>query len=88
MLDHMSSSGVMHGDGRQCGEEKVKHESKKRDIAAVHVRYRNNYAYKNNKAYKDEAKIQHYLPNTSNTPVSLTKMQPNVFHLLNLRTTL
>ena len=30
----------MHGDGRQRGEEMVKHEVKK-DIAAVHVRYYN-----------------------------------------------
>ena len=42
MLDHMSSSGVMHGDGRRCGEERVKHEVKRKDIAAVHTRYRNN----------------------------------------------
>ena len=40
MLDHMSSSGVMHGDGRRHGEEMVKHEVKK-DIAAVQARYRN-----------------------------------------------
>ena len=40
MLDHMSSAGVMHGDGRRRGEEKVKHEVRK-DIAAVHTRYRN-----------------------------------------------
>ena len=42
MLDHMLSSGVMHGDGRRCGEKRVKHEVNKKDIAAVHVRYRNN----------------------------------------------
>ena len=41
MLDHMSSSGVMHGVGRRCGEERVKHEVKKKNISAVHVRYRN-----------------------------------------------
>ena len=41
MRYHMSSSGVMHGDGRQCGEEMVKHEVKKKNIAAVQVRYRN-----------------------------------------------
>ena len=41
MLDHMLSSGVMHGDSRQRGEEKVKHEVKKKDIAAVHTWYRN-----------------------------------------------
>ena len=40
MLDHMSSAGVMHRDGRRRGEEKVKHE-KKKDVTAVHVRYRN-----------------------------------------------
>ena len=39
MLDHMSSSGVMHGDGRRRG--KGKHEVKEKDIAAVHARYRN-----------------------------------------------
>ena len=39
MLDHMSSTGVMHGDGRRRGEEKGKHE--KRDVTAVHARYRN-----------------------------------------------
>jgi hypothetical protein len=43
MLDHMSSSGVMHGDGRRRGEEKVKHEIKEKNIAAVHVRYRNRW---------------------------------------------
>ena len=42
MLDHMSSTGVMHGDGRRRGEERVKHEVKKEHIAAVHTRYRNN----------------------------------------------
>ena len=41
MLDHMSSSGVMHGDGRQRGERGAKHEIKKKDIAAVHARYHN-----------------------------------------------
>ena len=41
MRYHMLSSGVMHGDGRRRGEEKVKHEVKKNDIAAVHARYRN-----------------------------------------------
>ena len=40
MLDHMLSSGVMHGDGRQRREEMVKHEVKK-DITVVHTRYRN-----------------------------------------------
>ena len=40
MLDHMSSTGVMHGDGRRRGEEMVKHE-KKENIAGVHARYRN-----------------------------------------------
>ena len=38
MLDHMSSSGVM------CGEEMVKHEEKKKNIAAVHAWYRNKWA--------------------------------------------
>ena len=37
----MLSSGVMHGDGRQRGEEMVKHEVKKRNIAAVLARYCN-----------------------------------------------
>ena len=41
MLDHMLSSGVVHRDGRQHGEEMVKHEVKKNDIAAVHMWYRN-----------------------------------------------
>ena len=41
MLDHMSSTGVMRRDGRRRGEEKVKHEVKKKDIAAVHARYCN-----------------------------------------------
>ena len=41
MLDHMLSSGVMHGDGRQRGEEKVKHEVKKKNISAVHTQYCN-----------------------------------------------
>ena len=40
MLDHMSSSGVMRRDGRRRGEEVVKHE-KRKNIAAVHTRYRN-----------------------------------------------
>ena len=40
MLDHMSSSGVMHRDGRQRGEEMVKHEVKK-DITVVDTWYRN-----------------------------------------------
>ena len=40
MLDHMSSTGVMHGDGRRRGEEMVKHK-KKKNISAVHTRYRN-----------------------------------------------
>ena len=40
MLDHMLSSGVMHGDGRQRGEERVKHEVKE-NIAAVHMQYHN-----------------------------------------------
>jgi hypothetical protein len=31
----------MHGDGRQHGEEMVKHEVKKKDIAAVRARYCN-----------------------------------------------
>ena len=41
MLDHMSSSGVMHGDGRQRGDGKGEHEVKKKNISAVHARYRN-----------------------------------------------
>ena len=41
ILDHMSSSGVMHGDGRRRGEETVKHVRKKKNIAVVLVRYRN-----------------------------------------------
>ena len=42
MLDHMSSSGVMHGDGRRHGEEVVKHEVKKlKNIAAVHTQFCN-----------------------------------------------
>ena len=41
MLDHMSSTGVMHGDSRRHGEEGVIHEEKKRNIAAVHARYGN-----------------------------------------------
>ena len=42
MLDHMSSTEVMHGDGRRRGEEMVKHGIKeKRNIAAVRARYRN-----------------------------------------------
>ena len=32
MLDHMSSTGVMHGDGRQRGEEGGKHKKEKKDI--------------------------------------------------------
>ena len=40
MLDHMSSSGVMHEDGGQCREEMVKHRVKK-DITVVHTWYRN-----------------------------------------------
>jgi hypothetical protein len=35
MLDHMSSSGVMHEDSRWHGEEMVKHEVKKENISAV-----------------------------------------------------
>ena len=41
MLDHMSSSGVMHRDGRQRREGMVKHEIKKENIAAVHAWYHN-----------------------------------------------
>ena len=41
MLDHMSSTGVMHGDGRRRGEERVIHEEKGKHITAVHARYRN-----------------------------------------------
>ena len=41
MLDHMSSTGVMRRDGRRRGEEMVKHDMKKKNIAAVHARYRN-----------------------------------------------
>ena len=41
MLDHMSSSGVMHGDGRQCGEELVRHKVKRQNISAVHRWYCN-----------------------------------------------
>ena len=41
MLDHMSSSGVMHGDSRRRGEEVVKHEVKEKNIAAVHTWYHN-----------------------------------------------
>jgi hypothetical protein len=41
MLDHMLSSGVMRGDSRRRGEGIVKHEVKKKDIAAVHVWYCN-----------------------------------------------
>ena len=41
MLDHMSSTGVMRGDSRRRGEETVKHEEKKENIAAVQVWYRN-----------------------------------------------
>ena len=36
-------------------------------------------------ANKNEAKIQLYLLSMSGMPVSLMKMQPNIFHLLNLR---
>ena len=43
MLDHMLSSGVMHGDGRRCGAEMVKHEMKEKNIAAVHAWYCNKY---------------------------------------------
>ena len=55
MLDHMSSTGVMHGDGRRHGERMVKHEVKKKNIAAVHVWYRNTsskHKYKNGKKVK------------------------------------
>ena len=41
MLGHMSSTGVMRRDGRRRGEEMVKHEVKKKYIAAVHAWYRN-----------------------------------------------
>ena len=37
MLDHMLSSGVMCGVGRQHEKEMVKHKVKKNDIAAVHM---------------------------------------------------
>ena len=43
MLDHMSSTGVMHGDGRRRGERMVEHEVKKKNIAAVHAWYRNTH---------------------------------------------
>ena len=43
MLDHMSSTGVMHGDGRRHGEGLVNIKKKKENIAAVHARYRNRY---------------------------------------------
>jgi hypothetical protein len=45
MLDHMSSSGVMHRDDRRRGEERVKHEVKKKNISAVHAQYRNCYDF-------------------------------------------
>ena len=41
MLDHMSSTGVMRGDGRRRREEMVKHDRKRENISAVHTRYRN-----------------------------------------------
>ena len=43
MLDHMSSSRVMHGDGRWHGEKMVKYKVKKKNIAAVHAWYHNNH---------------------------------------------
>ena len=42
----MSSSGVMHRDGRRRGVEIVKHE-KRKDITAVHVRYCNSWGLDN-----------------------------------------
>jgi hypothetical protein len=39
-LGHMSSSGVMHRDGRRHRERRGKHEVKE-NITAVHARYRN-----------------------------------------------
>ena len=41
MLDHMLSSRAMHEAGKWYGEELVKHEVKKKNIAAVHVQYYN-----------------------------------------------
>ena len=41
MLDHMSSTGVMRGDGRRRGEGKVKHEKREKHISSVHARYHN-----------------------------------------------
>ena len=41
MLDHMSSTEVMHRDGRQCGVEMVKHERKEKSVTAVHMQYHN-----------------------------------------------
>jgi hypothetical protein len=41
MLDHMLFSGVMHRDGRWCGERIVMHEVKKKNVAAVHAQYHN-----------------------------------------------
>ena len=43
MLDHMSSSGVMHGDGGWRGDREGEHEVKRKNIAAVHVRYRDTH---------------------------------------------
>ena len=45
MLDHMSSTGVMHGDGRRRGEEMVKHKKEEKDISAIHTRYRNSRSF-------------------------------------------
>ena len=59
MLDHMSSSGVMHRDGRQRGGEKGEHEVKKKHIAAVHTRYRNTDALAKNIISKHNPQTWH-----------------------------
>ena len=41
--NHMSSSGVMHEINRWCEEEMVRHEVKKKNIAAVNVQYCNSH---------------------------------------------
>ena len=86
MLDHMSFSGVMHGDGRWHGEEMMKHEVKKRNISTVHTQYHNNVFIAGGGAItwrlKKQATIA--LSSTEAEYVALSKAMHEAFWLRNL----
>ena len=84
MLDHMLSSGVMHGDGRRCREEGVKHEVKT-DITAVHAWYRDSNgdqwkaAFKMNRGLFEPMVMFFGL---TNAPTTFQLMMNHLFHKL------